>query len=210
MKRLVVLQLVLALAAVACGSDGGSGAGDAVSTTAVSTTAVSTTAIPTAAVQARLDEIAGHVTSWQHAETIEEATAEAEAAANLVVGPGGPGYGDRNGDGTIDGATDQGLLPSLDGSSSGIVLDSLGDAECVRRDVLGGSWDDPQQRWAELDTVLASWTPSNNTMPQLAAHPMRIVGWVTLTQTATLDQAQEYGGHAQLHVDVSERALGGC
>lgn len=38
---------------------------------------------------------------------------------------------------------------------------------------------------------------------------MRIVGWATFTLASDdLDDAHEYAGHAQLPVDVSQRALG--
>lgn len=160
--------------------------------------------------QARIDEIAAQVNTWRAAEDLAEATAAAEAAANLVVGPNGPGYGDRNNDGRVSGATDAGLLPGLDGTPAGLVLTGIGEVACVERDVLGGSWDAPQERWKELADAIAAWTPSSNTMPSLASHPMRIVGWATFTQTATLDEAREYGGHAAIHVDVSNRAVGNC
>lgn len=45
---------------------------------------------------------------------VDEATAE--TAANLVVGPNGPGYGDRDGDGEVGGSTSRGVLPGIDGS----------------------------------------------------------------------------------------------
>lgn len=55
------------------------------------------------------------------------------------------------------------------------------------------------------------WTPSNNTMPTLPSHPQRIVGWATFTLASdSLDDAHEYAGHAQLHVDVSRAALEPC
>lgn len=159
----------------------------------------------------RVDEIAAQVRVWDEATTVEEATRAAEAAANLVVGPEGPGYGDRNGDGTIDGASDRGLLPGLDGEPAGVILDDLGALACVERDVLGGSWDDPQARWTEMTDAIAAWTPTNNTMPSLASHPMRVVGWATQTiDSADLDLAHEYAGHAQLHVDVTVNALDDC
>jgi hypothetical protein len=170
-----------------------------------------TTTAPTATeVQSRLDAISGFVTTWQQAGDLASATTAAEAAANLVVGPNGPGYGDRNGDGEISGATDTGLLPGTDGTPRGLVLDAIGDAACVHQDVLGGSWDDPEARWNELATAIGDWAPDNNTFPSLASHPMRLVGWATLTQTATLDKAHEYAGHAALHVSVAEQALAGC
>jgi len=164
----------------------------------------------TSDVQERIDEISAYVSTWHSAGDLATATVAAEAAANLVVGPDGPGYGDRNGDGKVSGATETGLLPGLDGTPIGLVRSALGDAECVLRDVLGGSWDDPGNRWMEMTSAIAEWTPSNNTFPSLASHPMRIVGWATLSQTTDLDSAHEYAGHAALHVSVSSQALAGC
>lgn len=162
-------------------------------------------------VEVRLDAIERHVNDWLGAPSLAEATAAAEAAANLVVGPNGPGYGDRNDDGMIGGESESGLLPGLDGTPDGLVVAAYGDAECVLADVLGGSWDDPAARWDELDRAIADWAPTNNTFPFLASHPMRVVGWATLTVgTDDLDTAHEYAGHALLHVDVSRRALMGC
>jgi hypothetical protein len=163
-----------------------------------------------AEVQARMDEIAGQVSAWRDAPDLATATTAAEAAANLVVGPGGPGYGDRNGDGIMSGETDTGLLPGLDGTPEGLLIAGIGDIACLQPDVLGGEWDDPSARWAELTTAIAEWSPTNNTFPSLASHPMRIVGWATLTQTATLDDAHEYAGHAALHVNVADTAIAGC
>jgi len=184
--------LVLLLSLVACGSDT-EPAPDATTDT-----------------RTRVEEISEHVDTWRSAEDLIEATAAAEAAANLVVGPNGPGYGDRNGDGRVDGETDIGLLPGIDGSPAGLVLNELGTASCVDRDVLGGPWDDPAMRWGELDRAIDEWAPTNNTFPLLASHPMRIVGWATLTQGATLEQAHEFAGHAGLHVSVTTSALDGC
>lgn len=121
------------------------------------------------------------------------------------------GYGDRDGNAKIAGAASQGLLPGRLGVPSGIVLDTISDASvCVRRDVLGGDWDDPAARWAMLSEAIAQWAPDHNTFPSLPSHPMRIVGWATLAQSATFDNAIEYAGHAKLHVDVSRDALDHC
>ena len=89
---------------------------------------------------------------------------------------------------------------------------TLADADaCVIADVLGGSWEDPGARWVEALAVYDAWTPADNTMPQLASHPQRIVGWATLTlATDNLDEAHEYAGHAQIHIDVSVRAISAC
>lgn len=159
----------------------------------------------------RVDAIAAQVTVWTEATTVEEASRAAEAAANLIVGPNGPGYGDRNGDGAIDGASERGLLPGSSGDPAGVILDDLGALECVERDVLGGSWDDPAARWNEMIEAIERWEPTNNTMPTLASHPMRVVGWATQTiEAGDLELAHEYAGHAQLHVDVTVGALANC
>ena len=56
--------------------------------------------------------------------------------------------------------------------------------------------------------AIEEWSPTNNTMPSLASHPMRIVGWATFTMaTDSLDLAHEYAGHARLHVDISRKTL---
>ena len=131
----------------------------------------------------------------------------AETAANLIVGPNGPGHGDRDGDGVVSGSTDAGVLPGLDGTPAGLAL-PLAANSCVEADVLGGSWDNPEARWGEMLDAIDAWRPGNNTMPTLASHPMRVVGWSTFTlETDSLDAAHEYAGHARLHVEISERAL---
>jgi hypothetical protein len=167
-------------------------------------------AVDATVASARLEQIAGEVDAWASSSTLEEARAHAEAAANLVVGPGGLGYGDRDGNGTTDGAVERGLLPGPDGTPAGVVLDTLGDDDCVRGDVLGGSWDHPRARWSLLADAIAEWAPENNTFPLLPSHPMRIVGWSTLAQSATFAEAIEYSGHADIHVDVTRDALSRC
>lgn len=159
------------------------------------------------AVSDRLAELDDAVRAWDASDDLAAARAAAEAAANLVVGPNGPGYGDRDGDGEIAGASEQGLLPGLDGTPAG-VASPLADDECVARDVLAGTTSDPAAAWMQMADVIAAWTPQSNTMPQLASHPMRVVGWATLTlATDSLDDAHEYAGHAALHVAVSQDAL---
>lgn len=164
------------------------------------------------AVEERLDELDRHVAAWRSAETLEAAQAAAEAAANLVTGPGGPGFGDRDGDGATQGSSDAGLLPGLDGSP-GLALAAQRDqtTSCLERDLLGGSWDDAAARWAELDAAVAEWRPDNNTYPFLASHPQRVVGWARLTlATDSLGRTREYAGHAGLHVRISRNELAGC
>ncbi len=147
------------------------------------------------------------VAVWRSAATIEKAHMAAEEAANLIVGPNGPGYGDRNGDGVISGETTVGILPGLDGAPAGLAT-PLAANECITRDVLGGTWTDPQVEWGKMLTAIDEWRPNNNTMPTLASHPMRTVGWATFTlRSDSLDEAHEYAGHAKLHVDIALRAL---
>ncbi len=155
----------------------------------------------------RLTTIDDAVSVWAEADSIEVAHAAAEAASNLVVGAIGPGYGDLDANGAVEGETEIGILPGIDGDPGGLAL-PLADNECVTADVLGGSWDDPGARWSEMIAAIDEWRPDNNTMPSLASHPMRIVGWATFTlATDSLDEAREYAGHAQLHVDTSLDAL---
>ena len=165
-----------------------------------------------AAVAERIAALDVAVDRWRSAASIAEASVAAETAANLIVGPEGPAYGDRNGDGTIDGATDAGLLPGLDGDPDGLA-NPMADNTCIERDVLGGVWDDPGARWAEMTSAIEAWRPDSNTMPTLASHPMRVVGWSTFTLDTdpsapdALDLAHEYAGHAALHVAISADAL---
>lgn len=209
-------------AAFVLGACGGSSTTDSVDTTApsppaddgVTTTTTAPVATTTTAADAgvaayaeRMALVDEAVAAWRVAPTVAAAQEAAETAANLVVGPNGPGYGDRDGDGVVSGATDAGVLPGLDGTPAGLAIPLAANA-CITADVLGGSWDDPDARWAEMLDAIDAWRPSNNTMPTLASHPMRVVGWSTFTlETGSLDEAHEYAGHAKLHVDISVRAL---
>ena len=147
------------------------------------------------------------VTVWNRADSLTEAQAAAEAAANLVVGSGGPGYGDRDGNGNVDGETEFGLLPGLDGSPAGLA-NALDDNECIVADVLGGPWDAPADRWATMQAAIDAWSFDNDTMPSLPSQPMQIVGWATFAiGTDSIDEAFEYGRVAQQNVDASLAAL---
>jgi hypothetical protein len=152
----------------------------------------------------RVDAVAREVDAWARATTLADARAHAAAAADLVVGPGGLGYDGRARD------LRQGLLPGPDGEPRGVALSTIGDAVCVQRDVLGGDWADARARWGELDRAIEEWAPDHNTFPSLRAHPMRVVGWATLTRSGSLAQALEYSTHARLHVDVTRAALERC
>jgi len=161
----------------------------------------------TTALSERIGIIDEAVAVWRNATSIETAQMAAEEAANLIVGPNGPGYGDRNGDGVISGETTVGVLPGLDGTPAGLAI-PLADNDCVSGDVLGGTWNDPEAEWGVMLSAIDDWRQNNNTMPTLASHPMRTVGWATFTlRSDSLDKAREYAGHAKLHVDIALRAL---
>lgn len=201
--------IVAACFLASCGSDEPAPSGVAPAATATATSPSDGSASPvgdTAFVQ-RMDAVQSAVMAWGDATSTGDATTAAEAAANLVVGPNGPGYGDRNGDGVVSGEVAVGLLSGVGAGPEGIAVPLAGD-ECVTRDVLGATADDVAAGWAEMEVAIAAWTPTNNTMPSLASHPMRIVGWATFTiASGSLDDAHEYAGHAQLHVDVALAAL---
>lgn len=145
---------------------------------------------------AQVEAIGEAVQQWQSADTIAAAHQAAEKTRNLVAGSGSGQTGEA------------GLIPDASGYG-GLALALP--AACVERDVLGGSWDDPATRWEEFTRVLDEWTPVNNTMPRLASHPQRIVGWAMLTlESDDLDEAHEYAGHAHLHADVTADALATC
>ncbi|MDF1595262.1 MAG: hypothetical protein P1T08_04065 [Acidimicrobiia bacterium] len=211
MRTLVMWAVGAMIALAACG--GSSSTSNASQTEPVPTVDVVAAATTGDVVSAspslreQMDAIHEAVAAWRSATSVEAARVAAETAANLVVGPNGPGYGDRNGDGVVSGETTAGVLPGLDGTPPGLA-DPLMANDCVLRDVLGGTWTDPGAEWGAMLTAIDDWRSDNNTMPSLASHPMRIVGWATFTlQSDSLDEAHEYGGHAKLHVDVALRAL---
>ena len=197
--RTTLVGALVAAALIAVGLSGCGGDSDANGANAADTSA-------STSLQERLDAVAQAVGVWRTTSSIEDALASAEAAANLIVGPGGPGYGDRDGDGSVRGETEIGLLPALDGANG--LASALGQDECIARDVLGGSWSDPTARWETMLAAIDGWRPSSNTMPSLPSHPMRVVGWATFTiEAGSLEDAHEYAGHAALHVDISRAAL---
>lgn len=156
----------------------------------------------------RLAKIEAAIADWRSASTLAAAHRAAEAARNLVVGPAGPYYGDADGDGRIAGQGEAGLLPGLRGEPG--LAQPPGNA-CILRDVLGGDWSDPGERWAVLERAIGSWSETRNPFPTLPSHPQRIVGWASLTlDTRDLAKAREFAGHAKIHSDVSRRALETC
>lgn len=161
-----------------------------------------------AALESRLASIDDAVGRWRLAANLRAAHAAAEEARNLIVGPNGLYFGDGDQDGKISGSSDIGLLP---GRAGQVGLAKVTDGLCVTRDVLGGSWDDPERRWSILEAAIKAWTSSRNTMPTLPSHPQRIVGWATLALARDrLTEVREFGEHAQIHSDVSKAALNSC
>ena len=157
---------------------------------------------------ARVDAIDAAIAEWRGARTLAAAKVGAEKARNLVTGPAGPAYGDLDGDGTIGGEVEAGLLPGLGGNAG---LASARPNPCMIADVLGGDFSQAAARWATMDRAIANWRADNNTFPSLPSHPQRIVGWATLTlQRANLAQAKSYAGHAQLHADKTRAAITQC
>ncbi len=189
----LVVPLVLTLSLAACGGDDNH-VGDPEDVAAFT-------------YRERMITVEDAVTMWEEADTIDEAQAAAEAAANLVVGSGGPDYGDRDGNGNIDGDKEFGVLPGLDGTPPGLA-NAISDNECIVTDVLGGDWSEPGARWGELQTAVDAWTPDNDTISSLASQPMQIVAWAMLTQaTDSLDEATEFAGRSQLNTASAISAL---
>jgi hypothetical protein len=187
----VVIALLLVVAAVGCGDDSDPG---------------ETEDVAAFTLRVQLLTADNAVTVWGRADSLAEAHAAAEAAANIMVGSGGPDYGDRDGNGNVDGESEFGVLPGLDGTPP--ALAALVDNECIEADVLGGSWEDPAGRWAELETAIDAWGPDNNTIPDVASNPMRIVGWATLAQaTDSLDEARDFGTRAKTNIALSLAAI---
>jgi len=164
---------------------------------------------PTASVSRRIaldraDAVQAATRRWADASTLTQAQAAAEDARNLITGPHAPGAWDANADGESV-RVDAGLLPGEDGSEG--LASSLATG-CVERDVLGGSWADPEDRWEELTERIEQWRPDNNTFPALPSHAQRVVGWATLTLRADgLAQALKHSGHASGHAQIVREAL---
>ena len=198
--------VALALAGGACGGSSGTDGAPSTSAPAVRSSSGGVAANGDETAADRVSALGDAVSAWSGATTIEAAHAAAERAANLVVGPDGPGYGDRDGDGSVEGASDVGLLPGLDGAPG--LAGPPASNGCVADDVLGPAAADPVAAWSEMAAAIEAWRPDRNTMPSLASHPMRVVGWSTFTLGSDdLDEAHEYAGHAGLHVRVTRSAL---
>ncbi len=233
LRRRSFTVLALAIVVAACGDDTGSAPTTTADTPVTSTVADSAphddpddpgVEAPIEVGYANaLRDLSAAVDRWAAAGSIGDARAAAEEVANLVVGVDGPGFGDRDGSGSTAGSVDRGLLPGIDGRPSGLALDLQTtharypdlcvDAEVLQRDVLGGDWSDPADRYRIMEEAIDAWTPSGNTMPSLPSHPMRVVGWATFTLALDPDApdalatAHEYAGHARIHVDVAKNAL---
>lgn len=153
-------------------------------------------------VDARFEKVQRALDQWRGADTLTEARAAADLTRLLITGPD---IEDLRPEGA--GGVEVGLLPDEDGGPG--LASAV--ASCAGPDLLGGSWDDPEQGWIILRDAIAAWAPDGNTFPDLPSHAQRVVGWATLTLRADdLAEAQEYSGHAQLHVDASRDALTTC
>lgn len=104
------------------------------------------------------------------------------------------------------------ILPGdSDGPPTGALVDVVkagrGDARELDEVALGGlaSWADPRVRWAEWRQVLSEWRLVRNTMPRLASHLLRALGWAQLVMDAgDLRAARELAGvHGQIHTRLS-------
>lgn len=210
MSRLVLWTAAAGIVIAACGGTpipAATGESQPAPTTQDPSRSSSDIEAATRELSSRIETIDAAIVAWRGATSVAEAQSAAETAANLVVGPNGPGYGDRNDDGILSGEADVGLLPGSDGTPSGLAA-VLETNQCVVSDVLGGPWTDPGVRWDEMLSAIDRWRPDNNTMPSLASHPMRIVGWATFSmESESLEEIQTFGGHANIHIQVSRRAL---
>lgn len=204
-KRMALL--VMPLAFVGCGSPDNHGQSSLEFTSANRGPAKGETSLPTNLKQ-RLLALDSAVSRWQRAPDVASAHETAEEARNLIVGAAGPYYGDADGDGTISGANSVGILPGQKGEAG---LATSKNGPCVVADVLGGSWLQPADRWAKLETAITRWTSSRNTFPSLPSHLQRVVGWASLALKAEdVGEAREYARHARLHVDVAIEAVTQC
>ena len=104
------------------------------------------------------------------------------------------------------------ILPGdSDGPPTGALVDVVKAGRSDGRELdevaLGGlaSWADPRVRWAEWRQVLSEWRPVRNTMPRLASHLLRALGWAQLVMDAgDLRTARELASvHGQLHTRLS-------
>lgn len=200
----VALALACVIGLAACGGTDDGGTTDSDPT---STEAANESGGDDSPVAERIEEIQVAVNAWASAESVAQAHAAAETAINLVSGPNAPLSGDRDGDGTVQGESASGLLSGSDGTPAGLATE-IDPSVCVVRDVLGSTADGAAAGWAETKAAIDAWGPDNNTMPTLLSHPMRVVGWASFTLASDdLDDAHEYAGHAQLHVDIARDAL---
>ncbi len=209
------IPLIFALSLIACGASEplipdppSNGSPNSIAIDPPDSIAIVAPQSPPDEIGLRLAGIESAIQRWRQADNLTTAKAAAEEARNLVVGPAGPYYGDADRNGFIAGASNVGLLPGLKGETA---LVKPEDGTCVARDVLGGSWREPAERWSMLDAAIRSWSASKNTFPALPSHPQRIAGWATLAlSTNNLITAREYGGHALLHIDITRKAVTHC
>jgi hypothetical protein len=196
-----------ALAVAACGDS------DPAADEPLDSTAVTAPAPQVIALDERLEDLAESVSVWSGASSAADAHAAAESAANLIVGPFGPGFGDRDGDGTTLGARKSGLLPGLEGRPRGVAMAAraAGASRCVTAEVLGGDWSDPGLRWQKLARAIDGWTSTDDTLADLPSLAQRVVGLATLALGSDdVEVTQRHGAAAVMYVEAMRDADESC
>ncbi len=196
-----------ALAVAACGDS------DGAADKPLDSTAVTAPAPQVTALDQRLEDLAESVSVWSGASSAADAHTAAESAANLIVGPFGPGYGDRDGDGTTLGTRKSGLLPGLEGRPRGVAMSAraAGASRCVTDEVLGGDWSNAGQRWQELARAIDGWTTTDDTLADLPSLAQRVVGLATLALGSDdAEVIQRHGSAAAMYVEAMRDADESC
>lgn len=162
----------------------------------------------TSGLAARLDAIDAAVLGWQQATDIDTAHEKAEAVRNLVVGPTGPIYGDADGNGTVAGASEEGLLP---GTTGEVALVDGENTPCLLNSMLGGSWSDPGARWAQALAAFDKWNPGDDTIGALPSPAMRLAGWATIGLNAQrIDASRDLAQRAANAAGAVRQAYTDC
>jgi hypothetical protein len=134
---------------------------------------------------------------------------EARVVLDQLVGPGG-----RH---TSPTAAGPGVLPAAQPALTdpGIALTIFGTSQDTRvSNALSGvilgdveRWQQPTDRWTEIDAAVAAWTPTNNSMQSLDGRVMRMIGWSLLAlQTQDTGCAHEFGANGVIDAAVALQA----
>jgi hypothetical protein len=140
---------------------------------------------------------------------LEDAKSAARWVLDLLVGPDGrhaaeftqaPGVLPADGPEVVDPGLALAVYDTTSAPEVREIIDGLllGDVDRWRR---------PSERWSEIDAAVAAWSPSNNPMPGLDGHLMRVVGWAALSlKASSLEQARALGTHGVVHTALSLQA----